>query len=53
VLFGAAQALYDVTPDMILISVEANQFDAGEGLSPAVTAAVNPAITQALKIISS
>ncbi len=53
VLFGTAQSLYDVTPHMVLISVEANQFDAGEGLSPAVAAAVNPAITQALKIISS
>jgi hydrogenase maturation protease len=53
VLFGAAQSLYGVTPDMTLITVEANQFDMGEGLSPAVAAAVDEAVALVLEAIHS
>ncbi len=53
VLIGAAQSLYGLTPRMVLISVEANQFDAGERLSPAVAAAVDEVVALTLKAISS
>jgi hydrogenase maturation protease len=51
VLFGAAQSLYGVTPELILISVEANQFDAGEGLSPVVEVVVDDVVSLVLKTI--